>query len=126
MADAEHYRAFILSDTRNWQRRRLEPRDILLMAFLVLGAVASFGQSTYPLLFLVAALFPVDRVISGRPFANDSLWILWELAWATHALLTDPRGLFGAMRAKSAGRLDVANVHGPSSAGAENQRPDTR
>jgi len=30
------------------------------------------------------------------------------------------------MRAKSAGKLDVAKVQGPSSPDDENQRPDTR
>src|SRR6185437_7262398 len=39
---------------------------------------------------------------------------------------TEPRGLDGGMRAKSDGRLDVANVHGPSRLDAENHRPETR
>jgi hypothetical protein len=39
---------------------------------------------------------------------------------------TKPRGPFAGMRAKSGGRLAVANVHGPSRLAAANQRPEVR
>jgi hypothetical protein len=39
---------------------------------------------------------------------------------------TKPRGPSAGMSANSAGRSGVAQVHGPESPGAENQRPETR
>lgn len=89
-------------------------RGASTVAELLLAAAIAFAAASalaWPWLRSAATAIP-DRAALGDAAAGaDSRLVLWILSWATHALSTDPRGLFDANIFHPAPRMLAGSEH---------------